>query len=329
MNDLTKFLSPESKAWYSRHGIPFKRNYMFYGPPGSGKTSIIQALSSAFDRNVCFIQPCHPEMTDDKFKAALQSTPARSVIVVEDIDSLFARDRSKQNRQCPLTFSGFLNGLDGLGAPNGQIIMMTTNHMERLDPALIRAGRVDVMLELAHASTTQIADLFLSFYPGQHAYAQQFAETLISNKISMASAQNHFIRHRLSDARTAATDVDLASLRGWHETQTAEETKNKQEEQLPAGATEKASTSVRGVTSGASEVQNYTMRCEITSGRPRTGVIYEWKRDGVTEIETGATLTITEVERSMHGSNYTCAADNGAGLGEHGEAFTFIVYCKL
>ena len=65
VHDLDSFLSAESKAWYGRHGIPFKRNCMFHGPPGSGKTSIIQALASHYDRNVCFIQPCHPEMTDE------------------------------------------------------------------------------------------------------------------------------------------------------------------------------------------------------------------------------------------------------------------------
>jgi hypothetical protein len=108
--DLQAFLSKDSRAWYQQHGIPYKRNYMFYGPPGSGKTSLIQALASHFDRNLCFIQPCHPDMTDDSFKNALQSTPQKSVSILEDIDSLFASDRSKRNMQCPLIFSGFLNG---------------------------------------------------------------------------------------------------------------------------------------------------------------------------------------------------------------------------
>ena len=77
------------------------------------------------------------------------------------------------------------------------------------------------------------------------------------------------------------------------------------------------------------EGQNYILSCHITAGRPLTGILYEWKKDGVTLAETGASLTIAEVERSMHGSNYTCAADNGAGMGQHGEPFTLYVRCKL
>ena len=228
--DLESFLSKDSRAWYQKHGIPFKRNYMFHGPPGSGKTSMIQALASHFDRNICFIQPCNPLMTDDVFKSALQSTPKKSVIVLEDIDSLFAKNRSKHNSNCPLTFSGFLNGLDGLGSPNGQVIMMTTNHMERLDPALVRAGRVDALYEMSHASTQQVAEMFLSFYPNETKLAESFAATITHNKISMATCQNHFIVHRLNDAATCAHGVDLSSLRSY------QEALNSQDEESTASA---------------------------------------------------------------------------------------------
>ena len=91
-----------------------------------------------------------------------------------------------------------------------------------------------------------------------------------------------------------------------------------------------ASTSVRDVTDGHPiEGQGYTILCNITGGRPRFGKHYEWKRDGVTLAERDAALTIPEVERSMTGNNYTCAADNGAGMGCHGAALIVTVWCKL
>ena len=93
--------------------------------------------------------------------------------------------------------------------------------------------------------------------------------------------------------------------------------------------TDEASTRVTELTTGNPiEGRNYTIHCDITDGNPQNGRDYEWKRDGEKLAETGATLTIPEVNRSMHGSNYTCAADNGAGMGQHGAAFTITVWCK-
>ncbi len=64
-----------------------------------------------------------------------------------------------------MTFSGFLNALDGVRSQEGQIIFMTTNHREKLDPALLRPGRADVHVLLNYASEKQMVDLFLRFFP--------------------------------------------------------------------------------------------------------------------------------------------------------------------
>merc|ERR1712113_777885 len=146
---------------YFKHGIPYKRSYLFYGVPGSGKSSLIQALAAKYDRNLAFLQPTHPKMTDEAFKTCIQSAPANSLIVLEDIDALFNKDRSKKSADCPLTFSGLLNGLDGVGNPDGQIFIMTTNYVDRLDSALIRSGRVDLHIEFPLATDEQLANMFV------------------------------------------------------------------------------------------------------------------------------------------------------------------------
>merc|ERR1712196_548725 len=84
--DLTEFISEDTEQYYSTHGIPYKRSYLFYGLPGSGKTSLIQALAGHFARNVCYVHPTHPLMTDDSLRAAVNEAPPNSVIVLEDID---------------------------------------------------------------------------------------------------------------------------------------------------------------------------------------------------------------------------------------------------
>ena len=121
-----------------------RRSYLFYGLPGSGKTSLIQALAGHYDRSVCYVQPTHPDMTDDSLRAAVNNAPANSIIVFEDIDALFGKQREAKIASSPLTFSGLLNSLDGIGHPRGQLFILTTNFRDQLDQALIRNGRVDL-----------------------------------------------------------------------------------------------------------------------------------------------------------------------------------------
>merc|ERR1711964_917123 len=154
MNDIEQFLSVDTHKFYFKHGIPYKRSYLFRGPPGAGKTSFIQGLAGHFKRNLCILQPSTKDMTDDQFALCVQSAPKDSIVVLEDVDSLFTNHREKKNL-CPLTFSGVLNALDGICSPSAQIIIMTTNHPERLDPALIRAGRVDMHVRFTKATKEQ------------------------------------------------------------------------------------------------------------------------------------------------------------------------------
>jgi len=69
-----------------------------------------------------------------------------------------------------------LNALDGVRSQEGRILMMTTNHREKLDPALLRPGRADVHVELNYASEKQMKGLFLKFFPTETTEkAQEFA----------------------------------------------------------------------------------------------------------------------------------------------------------
>ena len=120
VRDLDEFQSEETSAWYRGHGIPYKRAYLFYGEPGAGKTSLIQALAGRYQRNVAYLSPTHPEMTDDSLKAAIQRAPASSLLVLEDVDALFAKDRQKKVAQSPLTFSGCSTRSTGSALPRAR-----------------------------------------------------------------------------------------------------------------------------------------------------------------------------------------------------------------
>lgn len=72
-------------------GIPYRRGYLLYGPPGSGKTSFIQALAGSVSYNICLLNLAERGLTDDKLNHLLGLVPERSFILLEDVDSAFSR----------------------------------------------------------------------------------------------------------------------------------------------------------------------------------------------------------------------------------------------
>merc|ERR1712118_271534 len=110
-----------------------------------------------------------------------------------------------------LSFSGFLNALDGASAPNDVVIFMTSNHPERLDPALMRHGRIDVKGPFKVPTQNVVEQYFLTFYPGADAAAATFATTvggrLAERNMSMAQLQHFFLAcHRLEFGPERATE---------------------------------------------------------------------------------------------------------------------------
>ena len=98
----------------------------------------------------------------------MKSVDSNALVVLEDIDALFNKEREKKEMVVAITFSGMLNALDGVGEVDGQIIMMTTNYRDRLEPALIRPGRVDVHVPFEHADSEQMKLMFQHFLSQRH-----------------------------------------------------------------------------------------------------------------------------------------------------------------
>lgn len=224
-DDLKAFLA--RNKWYAERGIPYRRGYLLHGPPGSGKTSFIQALAGAVHYNICTLNIAERGMQDDKLNMLLSTVPDRSFILLEDIDAAFAKRvvQGADGYQSGVTFSGILNALDGVTSSEQRIIFMTTNHPEKLDPALIRPGRIDVNELIDDADGEQAYRLFIKFYGrnineiideekgagglmNEEELSQEEVEKLgrqvqemvdsareQGRRVSMASLQGHFIRH--------------------------------------------------------------------------------------------------------------------------------------
>ena len=170
LKDLKEFQTSED--WYTKHGVPYRRGYLLHGPPGNGKSSIVIALASELNLNVCVLTLSAKGMNDENLMQLCSETPPNSIILIEDVDCTSPKRETDEEG---LTLSGLLNTLDGIAAAtDGRIMFMTTNHRNKLDPALIRPGRCDIDIELKNATQAQAESLFLHFYPNLQKQAKDF-----------------------------------------------------------------------------------------------------------------------------------------------------------
>ncbi|XP_010034622.2 AAA-ATPase ASD, mitochondrial [Eucalyptus grandis] len=174
MNDLLKF--KQGKEYYARIGKAWKRGYLLYGPPGTGKSTLIAAMANFLSYDVYDLELTTVKDNTELRKLLIETT-AKSIIVIEDIDCSLdltgQRKMKKQERdsdegkadpvkrmtkggeeskESKVTLSGLLNFIDGLWSScrGERIIVLTANFIEKLDPALIRTGRMDKHIEMSY-----------------------------------------------------------------------------------------------------------------------------------------------------------------------------------
>ena len=174
INDLVKF--QKGKEYYNKIGKAWKRGYLLYGPPGTGKSTMISAMSNFLDYDVYDLELTAVK-DNTELRKLLIDTSNKSIIVIEDIDCSLdltgQREEKKKKKddedeekdqvrkkaeemenvqKSKVTLSGLLNFIDGIWSACGgeRVIVFTTNHVDKLDPALIRRGRMDKHIELSY-----------------------------------------------------------------------------------------------------------------------------------------------------------------------------------
>lgn len=199
--DLRRFLADRER--YARWNITFRRGYLFQGPPGNGKTTLASALATAFDYSMATLNVAG--LTSNELTYLLSNLPAKSILLLEDIDYFFVDGKAREMKGDAAAFADLLNALDGVGTADGLIVIMTTNHPERLDPALVRPGRVDRVVTIENADDEQARQIFLRFLGEEHdGLAREFAGRAGDGRFSMAALQEHLLLHR-DDPEAAAT----------------------------------------------------------------------------------------------------------------------------
>jgi chaperone BCS1 len=174
LSDVSEFLDPKTRTWYSRRGLPYQRGYLLHGPPGTGKSSLCLSMAGHFDLDVYVLTMS--SLSDHSLKSLFAELPQHCIVLLEDVDAIAVHRKAgsstdeSQNASkngpadTKVSLSTLLNVLDGLASSAGRLLIMTTNHIERLDPALIRPGRVDMKLELYLANEDMINQLFYFVY---------------------------------------------------------------------------------------------------------------------------------------------------------------------
>jgi chaperone BCS1 len=144
--ELRSFENEEES--YKQKGMPYHKGFLLKGPPGTGKTSLIHALASEMKRDIMFLNLSGVDEESHLMELiGCRRDWDKSILVIEDIDAVKA-NLTRESESDGISLSTLLNVLDGFLTPHGLITFATTNHPERLDPALVRSGRFDVSEEI-------------------------------------------------------------------------------------------------------------------------------------------------------------------------------------
>ena len=264
VKDMNEYLHPASPKWYATRGIPYRRGYLFHGPPGTGKTSLSFALAGIFGLDIYAISLQEPTLTEGDLMQLFNGLPRRCIVLLEDVDAAglirdeksdnlgdAAKDakngkkgqgkdsneqerdsKTNQNKKTTedytlkdlakelkaistpvkrgrggpggrgengysghpnrapgtgISLSGLLNAIDGVATHEGRTLIMTTNHPEKLDAALVRPGRVDRKVSFQLAMKEQVKELFVRMYAASEELSEE--ELSIAGHIANGSTK--------------------------------------------------------------------------------------------------------------------------------------------
>jgi len=205
--DMEEFLRNEKP--YAEVGIPWHRGYLFEGPPGTGKTSVAKALANHFRMDVYYL-PLADMQEDTNLLRLVSEIKPRSMLVLEDIDTAKVATEREENF-FSASMSGLLNALDGFATPHGLVTVMTTNHVNMLDDALIRTGRVDRKLHLGFVDNEQFGRMVALCY-GEEMAEQVKGLDFQDKEVSPAEVIEVFKKH-VDDPEAALLGFKELSLK--------------------------------------------------------------------------------------------------------------------
>ena len=179
------------KENYRNLGLTHKRGYLLYGEPGNGKSSLVMAIAREFERDIYYLD-INSFTSEENMRRAFSEIAAGCILLIEDIDTVWGRindegvwdARLPANKDCKVTFSFFLNLLNGVLDKEDLLLFMTTNNLTKLDEALIRPGRIDYRVEITKPNKA-LVEQYISNY-----YGKNLAMLSYGKKLSYAELLN-------------------------------------------------------------------------------------------------------------------------------------------
>lgn len=195
LHDAQEFIN--SEAWYAARGLPWRRGYLLYGVPGSGKTSLVFSIAGELNLDIYVINLGKRGLDDSGLTELVSELPPRSIALIEEIDAVFTRGLNREtskeeegaNTKNSISLGGLLSAIDGIQASEGRLLFATTNNYNALDPALIRAGRLDVHVEFTEATQFQVEELFKRFF-----WVTDGTPKVVSDAKPLASSTSRYVR---------------------------------------------------------------------------------------------------------------------------------------
>jgi DNA replication protein DnaC len=256
LKDLVDFAN--GQGFYQKTGRAWKRGYLLYGPPGTGKSSMIAAMANYLGYDIYDLELTEVH-TNSELRKLLMKTSSKSIIVIEDIDcSLNLANRKNSSNTyydvgemrggCvsgedgaggnnTITLSGLLNFTDGLWSCCGseRIFVFTTNHIEKLDPALLRSGRMDMHIYMSYCSFPSLK-ILLKNYLGidggdlDCAVLKELEDVVEKAEMTPADVSELLIKNRRDKEKAARELLEALKERAERRAKNAEDVEEEEQE---------------------------------------------------------------------------------------------------
>lgn len=244
VSDIKEYLLPATRKWYSQRGIPYRRGYLFHGPPGTSKSSLSFALAGVLNLDIYCLSLTEKSLMEDDLSELFESLPRQCILILEDIDTaglqrrddkaigvqndkdevvdVSGRKGGAKEGNHGISLSGLLNAIDGVASNEGRVLIMTTNDVGALDQALLRPGRIDIKIHFGKSSNQTAHNLFVQTYmeydgdsiddsqevpASLNKLAEQFAESIPDAKYTPAEIQGFLLKWKKNEPQEAVSNV--------------------------------------------------------------------------------------------------------------------------